>query len=52
MAATTHETLCAARKAWPGVEVKVAVAEEETSTFGARVGEAVKYLRYWATGRC
>lgn len=44
--------LCAARKAWPGVEVKVAVAEGETSTFGARVREALKYLRYWATRRC
>jgi len=44
--------LCAARKAWPGVEVKVAVAEGERSTLGARVREALKYLRYWATGRC
>jgi uncharacterized SAM-binding protein YcdF (DUF218 family) len=44
--------LCAARKAWPGVEVKVAVAEGETSTLGARLREALKYLRYWATGRC
>lgn len=44
--------LCAARKAWPGVDVKVAVAEGEASTFGARVREALKYLRYWATGRC
>lgn len=44
--------LCAARKAWPGVEVKVAVAEGERSTLGARLREALKYLRYWATGRC
>lgn len=44
--------LCAARKAWPGVAVSIAVAEGEASTWRSRIREALKYLRYWATGRC
>jgi len=30
----------------------IPVAEGEASTWRSRIREALKYLRYWATGRC
>lgn len=43
---------CMAERAWPGVEVKVAVATGERWSIAARLREALKYLRYRLTGRC